>query len=377
MPPPHAPYTAVVERGGLTRAGALVRSHLPQGGRVVVLTSPRIRGFWGAALEASLADEGLPFSVLELPDGEVHKNLASVARLAEAITATGADRHALLVAFGGGVIGDVGGLLASLYMRGIRLLHLPTTLLAMVDSSLGGKTGVNLAAGKNLVGTFHHPRAILADPALLATLPEREFRSGLAEAIKYGIIGSPDLFQRIEREAAALRRQEPEPLDLLIAACLEQKARVVAADERESDLRRVLNFGHTLGHALESATGYQRYLHGEAVAWGMLAVTRLAVRLGRLSEADGARIAGAIVNVCAPLPPLLEPPELVLCHAASDKKTRAGQLHFVLPTAMGAVTIAAGIPDAEVLAALRETASLTPVSGTPPAPPAATPRSAR
>ncbi|TAN23836.1 MAG: 3-dehydroquinate synthase [Acidobacteria bacterium] len=352
------PYVATVARGGLSHAGALVRAHVPASGRVIVLTSPRVRGLWGKTLDASLRKDGLDASVLELPDGEEHKNLAELAKLAEAMVAASADREALLLAFGGGVIGDVGGFLASVYMRGVRLLQVPTTLLAMVDSSLGGKTGVNLAAGKNLVGTFYHPRAILADPDVLATLPEREFRSGLAEAIKYGIIGATDLFTFIEQEAAALRACRPEPLEQLIAACLQEKARVVAADERESDLRRVLNFGHTLGHALESATGYTRYLHGEAVAWGMIATTRIAIRIGRLSEAQGTRIVGAILNVCAPLPALVDDAGLLLRHAASDKKTRAGRLHFVLPVAIGRVEIACGIDEAVIAAALQDAAAI-------------------
>lgn len=352
------PYVATVWRGGLSHAGALARAHLPASGAVIVLTSPRIRGLWGERLEASLGAAGLRATVVELPDGEEHKNLAELAKLAEAMVASGADRAALLLAFGGGVIGDVGGFLASVYMRGVRLLHVPTTLLAMVDSSLGGKTGVNLTAGKNLVGTFYHPRAILADPDVLTTLPEREFRSGLAEAIKYGIIGAPELFAFIEQEAAALRACRPEPLEQLIAACLREKARVVAADERESDLRRVLNFGHTLGHALESATGYARYLHGEAVAWGMLATTRIAVRMGRLSEAEGARILAAMLSVCAPLPALVDDCGLLLRHAARDKKTRAGRLHFVLPVAVGRVEIASGIDDAVIAAALQDAAAI-------------------
>ncbi|MGH9484041.1 MAG: 3-dehydroquinate synthase, partial [Terriglobales bacterium] len=225
-------------------------------------------------------------------------------------------------------------------------------------SALGGKTGVNLAAGKNLVGSFYHPRAILADPAVLATLPPREFRSGLAEAAKYGIIGAPELFALIEEQASDLLGQQPEPLERLIAACLRQKARIVAADERESDLRRVLNFGHTLGHALESATGYTRFLHGEAVAWGMIVTTLMAVRLHRLPEPQGARIIAAILRVCAPLPPLLHDPDLLLRHAASDKKTRAGQLHFILPVAIGRVEMVAGIATDVITAALDDAASL-------------------
>ncbi|MGH9475380.1 MAG: 3-dehydroquinate synthase [Terriglobales bacterium] len=366
-------YTAVVSPGGLALAGELVRRWLPPSALAVVVTSPRIRGYWGEALEAGLRAADLRYTFLVLPDGERSKNLAELARLAEAMVAAGADRDSLVIAFGGGVVGDVAGLLASLYMRGVALVQVPTTLLAMVDSSLGGKTGVNLGAGKNLVGTFHHPRAILADPQVLTTLPPRQFRSGLAEAIKYGIIGAPKLFDFLETHAASLQKLESEPLAQLIAACLEQKAAVVAADERESDRRRILNFGHTLGHALESATGYERYLHGEAVAWGMLAATCLAVHTGRLAEPEAARIRAAILHLCGPLPPLREPAAEVLRHAASDKKSRAGQLHFILPTTIGRVEIAAGIPNTAILAALEQTAAMQPPAETQPENPAATP----
>lgn len=353
-------YSAVVEPGGLAQAGEQVRRWLPPMGLAAVVTNPTVRGFWGAALERSLTAARVRYAVLEMPDGEQFKNLAELGTLAEAMVGFGADRDALVLAFGGGVVGDVAGLLASLFMRGVALLQIPTTLLAMVDSSLGGKTGVNLSAGKNLVGTFLHPRAILADPGLLTTLPDREFRSGLAEAVKYGIITAPSLFEFLESEAAAVCAREPAALTRLIADCLEQKAAVVAADERESGRRRILNFGHTLGHALESATRYQRYLHGEAVAWGMLAATRLAVRTRRLPESEAQRIAGGILRLCAPLPALREDPVEILRHAAADKKSRAGQLHFILPSAIGHVDVVAGIDPPLVLASLAEAAALAP-----------------
>ncbi|MGH9487423.1 MAG: 3-dehydroquinate synthase [Terriglobales bacterium] len=352
-------YAALVERGALSRAGARMRDYVRTPALTAVITSPRVRSFWGAALEQSLAEAELRYGVFELPDGEQYKNLASVRRLAEALVEAGADRDCLVVAFGGGVVGDVGGLLASVYMRGVALLQIPTTLLAMVDSSLGGKTGVNLIGGKNLVGTFYHPLAIVADPAVLATLPEREYRSGLAEAVKYGIIGAPQLFEFIESNAAALRRQEPELLESLIASCLREKAAVVIGDERDQGRRQALNFGHTIGHALESVTGYQRYLHGEAVAWGMIAVARLAVRLGRLSDAEAARMIAVILAACAPLPTLAEDPALVLRHAASDKKAHGGQLRFLLPLGIGRVEITAGIAESEILAAITEAALIT------------------
>ncbi|MGH9479169.1 MAG: 3-dehydroquinate synthase [Terriglobales bacterium] len=347
-------YSISLGRGLLAEAGALVVRHRPAGGQVVVITAAPVRAAWGGMLEAALAQNGLAACVLELPDGEPHKNLSQLETLAEAMVASGAGRDAVVVAFGGGVVGDVAALLASLYMRGVGLIHIPTTLVAMVDSALGGKTGVNLAAGKNLLGSFHHPQAMLVDPALLTTLDNRQYRSGMAEAIKYGIIGDAHLFAYVVEHAAALAGREPEPLERMIAACLRQKAAIVAADEREAGLRRILNFGHTLGHALESATAYTRFLHGEAVAWGMLAATRIAVRMGLCAETEGDRICTAVLCVCAPLPRLEVEPAELLRHAASDKKTRAGTLHWVLPRAVGKVEVVAGVPDAVVKLAVRD-----------------------
>lgn len=347
------PYTAEIERGLLARAGEVLRRVPAPAGRVlVVVTTPAVRKHWGATLEQALGSQGLAARVLEMPDGEEHKNLQVLAQLAEAMAAAGADREAMVLALGGGVVGDVAGMLASIYMRGVELVQIPTTLVAMIDSALGGKTGVNLEAGKNLVGTFHHPRIILVDPAVLATLPEREYRSGMAEAVKYGIIGDAALFDFMEREAEALARRDAAALEPLIAACLRQKAAVVAADEREGGLRRVLNFGHTLGHALESATSYRVFLHGEAVAWGMLAAIGIAVRLDRLEAAEAERMSAAIERMCGPLPPIEVPGDLVLRHAARDKKARGGVLHFVLPAAIGRVEVVAGVPEGVVLDAL-------------------------
>jgi 3-dehydroquinate synthase len=353
------PYAAEVECGLLARVGEAVREHLPAGGKVVVITAPPIRRFWGERLEAGLAAAGLRFQVIELPEGEEHKTLTDLEVMAEAMVAFGADRSTLLLAFGGGVVGDVGALLASLYMRGLPLIHVPTTLLAMVDSSLGGKTGVNLRSGKNLLGTFYHPRAILADPEVLHTLADREYRSGLAEAIKYGVITDRALFEEMAANTPALRRRDAPALASLIPACLRHKAAVVAGDEREAGRRQILNFGHTLGHALESASGYRRYLHGEAVAWGMIAAGRIAVRLGRFPEKESERMNAAIRALCGPLPPLNESPDLLLRHAANDKKTRAGVLHFILPSAIGTVDVVPGVPDEVIRAALADTASET------------------
>lgn len=351
-----ASYEARVERGSLDQAGDVVRRYLPPGGRAVAVTTPTVRHHWGAALEGALA--GIPHLVLELPDGESFKRLSELEKLADAMVASGCDRDALVVAFGGGVVGDVAAFLASIYMRGVRLVQIPTTLVAMIDSSLGGKTGVNLESGKNLIGTFYHPRHILVDPRVLSTLAEREFRAGMAEAVKYGIIGDLKLFELIERRPRGWM-DAPADLDAMIAGCLRQKAEVVMGDEREGGRRRILNFGHTLGHAFESATNYSHFLHGEAVAWGMIAAGRIAVRRGGFSEREAERMNQVILAACAPLPALALDPELVLRHAASDKKAHAGVLTFILPTAIGTVEVVRDVTREQILAALADTASMS------------------
>lgn len=348
---PAAPvaYEALVEPGLLERCGEWIRPHLPAGGRAVIVTNPLVRRLWAQPVEASLAAAGLEPIVIEMPDGEPFKRVAELERLAETMVAAGAGRDALVIALGGGVVGDVAALLASVYMRGVALVQIPTTLLAMIDSSLGGKTGVDLAGGKNLVGTFYHPRAILVDPQVLSTLAPRQVRSGMAEAVKYGMIGDLSLFERIERSPQETASPE------MIAACLAQKAAVVEADEREGGLRQILNFGHTLGHALESATGYRHFLHGEAVAWGMIAAGDLAVRLGRFDAAAAARMNVVILAACAPLPTIELAAEEILRHAASDKKARAGVLRFILPTDIGSVEVVKDVPRSAILEALDAT----------------------
>jgi 3-dehydroquinate synthase len=248
---------------------------------------------------------------------------------------SGADRHAVLVAAGGGVVGDVAGFAAATYLRGVRLVHIPTTLVAQVDSSIGGKTGVNLPEGKNLVGAFYPPKLILADPDMLDTLPHREFRSGLYEVVKYGVIADAELFQFLERRMSAVLRRDSAALAWIIPRCAAIKARVVDKDEREGGLRQILNFGHTIGHALEAVTGYRRFLHGEAIGWGMIAATLVAVATGKLRDAQAIRIIRLVASV-GPLPGLgkirasqLRP---IL---AGDKKARGGRVRWVLPRRIG------------------------------------------
>ena len=290
-----------------------------------------------------------------LPDGERFKTLATVARVYEAFARAGADRQTAVVAIGGGVLGDTAGFAAATFLRGLPLVHVPTTLLAQVDSSIGGKVGVNLAQGKNLVGAFHRPRVVVIDPQLLDSLPRREFRAGMYEVIKYGMIADPELFDRVARDLKAVLARTPDALGPVVAACCRIKARVVGEDEREGGQRRVLNFGHTAGHALEAISKYRRFRHGEAVAYGMIAAVHLAV--ARKALDPGARDALLqLITKMGPLPPVLDlSTSDALDAMRRDKKVLNGRLHFVLPTAIGAVTIVDDVREEELRKALRET----------------------
>src|SRR5579862_6925257 len=255
--PPRS-YAALIENGLLERAGEHLRDVVGDR-RLFVVTVPPVRRRWGQQLMKSLSQAGLVARFVEMSDGERHKKLATVERLAEKLSGMGADRDAVIVAFGGGVVGDVAGLLASVYMRGVDVVQIPTTVQAQLDAAIGGKTGVNLRSGKNLLGTFHQPRCVLIDPAVLSTLPERVFRAGLYEALKCGVIGKTALFGRLESIQLKALRRDPQTLEWVIAESVRLKAEVVSADEREGGLRRVLNFGHTIGHALEAESGYRRF----------------------------------------------------------------------------------------------------------------------
>ena len=326
---------------------------LPQASRIFVVTVLPVRKRWGAKLVTSLKAAGFSPQVLTMPDGEPSKRLATVEALAEKLARLGADRKAVIVALGGGVVGDVAGLVASLYMRGIELVQIPTTVLAQVDASIGGKTGVNLVAGKNLVGSFYHPRVVLIDPTVLKTLPDREFRAGLYEALKCGVIGNVELFLRFEQNRARILKRDPVEMEWLIAQSVRLKAEVVSADEREGGLRRVLNLGHTIGHALEAETGYRRLLHGEAVAWGMLAAANIALRVGRTDSVTAGRIADSVLSL-GRLPEVNVSPKKILGRLQSDKKTQNGVVHFILPREIGKVEVASDVPEAAVLDAVDE-----------------------
>jgi len=268
-------------------------------------------------------------------DAEAAKNLRTLEKVSRALVKSGADRDSLLVAVGGGVIGDVAGFAAACYLRGVALVQVPTTLVAQVDSSIGGKTGVNLPEGKNLVGAFYPPKLVLADPSVLRTLPDREFRGGLAEVIKHGIIADAEMFAYLEKNIGKVLRRDHAALEYLIPRNVAIKARVVTLDERESGLREILNFGHTFAHALESLTKYRRYQHGEAVAWGLMAAALLGHEIGVTRADDVSRIV-ALVRRIGPLPAWPRVPARSLIAAMrSDKKTRQGKLRFVLTPGIG------------------------------------------
>ncbi|PYX93524.1 MAG: 3-dehydroquinate synthase [Acidobacteria bacterium] len=347
------PYEAWIENGLLSRAGTLLREILPGQKRLFVVTVGPVRRKWGRKLTASLEAADFKALLIEMPDGETHKKLASIEQLAEKLAQHGADRDSTILAFGGGVVGDVAGLLASLYMRGVDVVQVPTTVLAQLDASVGGKTGVNLRAGKNLLGTFHQPRAVLIDPAVLATLPEREFHSGLYEALKCAVIGNPDLFHQFEQNKDKILKRDPASLERIITDSVHLKASVVSADERENGLRRVLNFGHTIGHALEAETGYRRLLHGEAVAWGMIAATNIALSVGRTDSVTAGRIADAILGLGS-LPEVNVSGRKILKRIQADKKTRNGVVHFILPREVGKVEVVDGLPAPVVIQAVDE-----------------------
>ena len=348
--PPRA-YEALIENGLLGTAGERLSKVLGASRRLFVVTAPPVRKRWGKKLLGSLRAAGFTPRVLEMRDGEPHKKLATVEELAEKLVRLGTDRSAAIVAFGGGVVGDTAGLLASLYMRGVDLVQIPTTVQAQLDAAIGGKTGVNLRAGKNLVGTFHQPRLVLIDPEVLSTLPEREFRAGLYEALKCGVIGNPKLFGGLERVSPGALRDDSHGLEWVIAESVRLKAQVVSADERENGLRRVLNFGHTIGHALEAATAYRYFLHGEAVAWGMIAAAHIAVNVGALDVAAGDRIGEAVLGF-GPLPPVKIRSHAILRLLQADKKTRNGVVHFVLPREIGKVEIVNDVPAKAVIEAV-------------------------
>jgi 3-dehydroquinate synthase len=329
-------YSIHVGAGLLARTGELLRQ-VARGDKVTVVTNPTVERLYFAALESSLKRSGFKVASVLLPDGEQHKNLESLSAVYDQLVRQRLDRQSTLVALGGGVIGDLAGFAAATFLRGIPYIQVPTTLLAQVDSSIGGKTGINHAQGKNLIGAFYQPRLVVIDVSVLQTLPKRELVAGMAEVVKYGIIGDPELFDLLEKNLdAILTLDEPLLTRVILSSCAD-KARVVEQDERESDLRAILNFGHTIGHALESFTGYERFLHGEAVAIGMVKAALISRAQGFCDERSLARIRTLISRAGLPaeMPPDIDPRGLVQSMEL-DKKSSEGKIKFICCTGVGA-----------------------------------------
>lgn len=317
--------------------------------KAVLVSNPTVYGLYGNRVTESMKDAGFEVSVIVVHDGEEYKNLSSVEGIYGEMLAAKLDRKSALIALGGGVIGDIAGFAASTYMRGIDFIQVPTTLLSQVDSSVGGKTGVNHPLGKNMIGTFWQPKLVWIDIDTLKSLPPREFLSGLAEVIKYGVIWDERLFRFLEENRDKVMDLDRDTLAYIIRTSCEIKASVVSQDERESGLRAILNYGHTMGHAIETATGYKRYLHGEAVAIGMYAEARLSRYLDLLDDGQLARIKALIgaYDLPASLPEEIDFP-LLLSSMKLDKKTVSGDITFILPEKIGRVRIKRGLSVKEI-----------------------------
>jgi 3-dehydroquinate synthase len=329
----------------LTIPAALDDAGLPA--RRIVVSSPTVWRCHGERLRAASAEEPIL-----IPDGERFKHLGTVGRIYDALIRAAADRATTVIAAGGGVLGDIAGFAAATYLRGIPVVHVPTTLLAQVDSAIGGKVGVNHPLGKNLIGAFNSPRAVIIDPHLLGTLPRREFRAGLYEVVKYGVIASRSLFEALPGSLKALFARDEQALLPVIAECCRIKASVVARDEHEIGPRRALNFGHTAGHALEAVTKYRRFRHGEAVAYGMRVAAEVGVRRGLLPPGDRDALSTLITQM-GPLPPIGDlAVSDIIGTMRHDKKVVAGRLHFVLPAGIGGTVVVDDVTEAELTQAL-------------------------
>jgi 3-dehydroquinate synthase len=346
-------YPVLVGAGLLAEVGREC-ARLGLGRKVVVVTQPSV-GDHARVVVGALGESGFATTVVEIAEGEAAKTLDRAAELWDAFLAAGLDRGSAVVAVGGGVVGDLAGFAAATYMRGIGAVQVPTTLLAQVDASVGGKVAVNHPRAKNLIGAFHQPRLVIVDPRVLATLPEREYRSGLAEVIKTGAALDADLFATLEAEVAAVRRRDPELLERVVATCCAEKATIVEQDEREeSGLRMVLNYGHTVGHALEALGGYQTWRHGEAVAVGMVVAARLAHRLGLVEQSTADRQVALLEAVELPTRFATPAPRAVADALARDKKARDGRVPFVLLKALGRAEVCFDVRSEVVLEVLEE-----------------------
>lgn len=336
-------YQIHIQTGLVKRIGSLINKfqHSPQ---IIVISSHKILRLHGENLTSSLKRVGLNHETIAIRDGEHQKNLSTLKIVYQKLARLRTSRSSLLVALGGGVIGDITGFVAASYLRGIPYVQIPTTLLAQIDSSIGGKTGVNLISGKNLVGAFYQPQAVFIDPKLLNTLPKKEIESGYYEALKYGIISDPKLYELVIKQAIKFSSHQNTSLYKIICKSAEIKARIVTKDERENHARMALNFGHTLGHAIEAASAYCKFTHGQAIGHGMILATQIAKQLEKISAAEAVKIQNDISNL-APLPRLSNLRwQSIYRHMLSDKKFIGNRLKFILPRKIGKVEIVEGIP---------------------------------
>ena len=334
-------YPIVIGPGLLSRADVL-RQYVPVGD-VLLVSNTTVAPLYAERVQAALAGRRIVEAVL--PDGESHKNLATLSRLLDVPVANRLSRDCIMLALGGGVVGDIAGFAAACYQRGVTFVQLPTTLLAQVDSSVGGKTGVNHPGGKNLIGAFHQPAAVIADTDTLTTLPDRELRAGLAEVIKYGLIHDAGFLGWLEASLALLLARDPVALTYAIRRSCEIKAEIVGRDEHEQGERALLNLGHTFGHAIEAATGYSSWLHGEAVAAGMLMAADMSQRCGWLGTADVARVRELLQRAGLPVAAPDVTPQAALAGMKLDKKVKAGRVRLVLLERIGSARVTADYPD--------------------------------
>lgn len=335
-------YPILIEPGLLARVGQILAG-LNLSKRIVIVTNPLVGGYYAASLQESLKEAGFNPELIEVPDGEEYKCLDWVSKIYESLVELELDRRCGLIALGGGVIGDLAGFVAATFMRGLPFIQIPTTLLAQVDSSIGGKVGVNLKKGKNLVGAFYQPKVVIIDPTVLKTLNKRELRCGLAEVIKYGVIKNKELFSYLESNIELIINLDLEALVHIIAISCQIKAEIVETDELEAGLRAILNFGHTVGHGIETLTGYTRYHHGEAVSIGMVVAANLSQAKGMLDSASAQRIKDLIQQAGLPTAcPELKPDEIWQA-LMLDKKRLDNRIRFILPTSIGQVVIDEGL----------------------------------
>lgn len=338
---PENSYQIHVVTNGLSQIGEQAKT-LNIGKKILVISNPEIFDYYGQRTIDSLAQTGFEVNYHLIPAGETYKNLESIQSIYDTALQVRLERSSTLLALGGGVIGDMTGFAAATWLRGINFIQVPTSLLAMVDASVGGKTGVNHPQGKNLIGAFYQPKLVMIDPLVLKTLPEREFRAGMAEVIKYGVIWDQKLFSELEsaNKLDSLNNLEPELLNLILTRSCQAKAEVVSQDEKESGLRAILNYGHTIGHAIESLTNYDTFVHGEAVAIGMVAAGKIAVKAQLWKENEGKQQDDLIIKAGLPtkIPANLEI-EAIMDSLQMDKKVQAGKVRFILPTKIGKVTI--------------------------------------